>query len=161
MHGHPLLDRRFRHGYSNLAYLKRMPLYQLKIAKGFIRGILGDPDGTVIVCSILAMAVHLRLRVRAEEVETEEQARFLAANGAHMQGYLFAQPMALGGCADGAEPIKGSVGRGTIGRSPPSGFAGHFSRPPSRYYENAAGAESVRRHLGSPRLGYMKGPRRT
>jgi diguanylate cyclase (GGDEF)-like protein/PAS domain S-box-containing protein len=87
----------FGTGYSNLAYLKRMPLYELKIDKSFIREMPGDADGTAIVCSILAMAAHLRLRVVAEGVETEEQARFLAANGApHMQGYLFARPMALG-----------------------------------------------------------------
>ena len=86
----------FGTGYSNLAYLKRMPLYELKIDKSFIRDTPVDPDGTAIVCSILAMAAHLRLRVVAEGVETREQAAFLAANGApHMQGYLFARPMPL------------------------------------------------------------------
>jgi diguanylate cyclase (GGDEF)-like protein/PAS domain S-box-containing protein len=86
----------FGTGYSNLAYLKRMPLYELKIDKSFIRDTPNDPDGTAIVHSILAMAAHLRLRVVAEGVETEEQAQFLAANGApHMQGYLFARPMPL------------------------------------------------------------------
>ena len=86
----------FGTGYSNLAYLRRMPLYELKIDKSFIRDTPGDADGTAIVHSILAMAAHLRLRVVAEGVETEEQAQFLAANGApHMQGYLFARPMPL------------------------------------------------------------------
>jgi diguanylate cyclase (GGDEF)-like protein/PAS domain S-box-containing protein len=86
----------FGTGYSNLAYLKRMPLYELKIDKSFIRDTPNDPDGTAIVHSILAMAAHLRLRVVAEGVETDEQAQFLAANGApHMQGYLFARPMPL------------------------------------------------------------------
>jgi EAL domain-containing protein (putative c-di-GMP-specific phosphodiesterase class I) len=86
----------FGTGYSNLAYLKRMPLYELKIDKSFIRETPGDADGTAIVRSILAMAAHLRLRVVAEGVETQEQAAFLAANGApHMQGYLFARPLPL------------------------------------------------------------------
>ena len=86
----------FGTGYSSLAYLKRMPLYELKIDRGFIRDTPGDANGTAIVQSILAMAGHLGLRVIAEGVETRAQAAFLAANGAPgMQGYLFARPMPL------------------------------------------------------------------
>jgi len=86
----------FGTGYSSLAYFKRMPLYELKIDRSFIRDTPGDASGTAIVQSVLAMAGHLGLRVVAEGVETREQADFLAANGsAGMQGYLFAQPMPL------------------------------------------------------------------
>jgi diguanylate cyclase (GGDEF)-like protein/PAS domain S-box-containing protein len=86
----------FGTGYSSLAYLKRMPLYELKIDGSFIRDTPGDANGTAIVQSILAMAGHLGLRVVAEGVETRAQAAFLATNGAPaMQGYLFARPMPL------------------------------------------------------------------
>ena len=86
----------FGTGYSNLGYLKRMPLYELKIDKSFIRDTPDDADGAAIVCSILAMAAHLRLRVVAEGVETRAQADFLDANGCpSMQGYLFARPQPL------------------------------------------------------------------
>jgi diguanylate cyclase (GGDEF)-like protein/PAS domain S-box-containing protein len=86
----------FGTGYSSLAYLKRMPLYELKIDKSFIRDLPEDANGTAIVQSILAMAGHLGLRVVAEGVETLAQAQFLAANGSpHMQGYLFARPLEL------------------------------------------------------------------
>ncbi len=86
----------FGTGYSSLAYLKRMPLYELKIDQGFIRDTPGDANGTAIVQSIIAMAGHLGLRVVAEGVETRAQADFLRANGAPgMQGYLFARPMLL------------------------------------------------------------------
>jgi EAL domain-containing protein (putative c-di-GMP-specific phosphodiesterase class I) len=55
-----------------------------------------DANGTAIVQSILAMAGHLGLRVVAEGIESDDQARFLAAHGgAAMQGYLFHRPMPL------------------------------------------------------------------
>jgi EAL domain-containing protein (putative c-di-GMP-specific phosphodiesterase class I) len=86
----------FGTGYSNLAYLKRMPLYELKIDRSFIHDTPDDANGTAIVQSIIAMAGHLGLRVVAEGVETEAQARFLSAHGAPaMQGYLFARPVPL------------------------------------------------------------------
>jgi diguanylate cyclase (GGDEF)-like protein/PAS domain S-box-containing protein len=84
----------FGTGYSSMAYLRRMPLYELKIDRSFIADSPGDANGTAIVQSILAMAGHLGLRSIAEGVETSEQAAFLAANGASaMQGYHFARPM--------------------------------------------------------------------
>ncbi len=83
----------FGTGYSSLAYLRRMPLYELKIDRSFINDTPGDADGVAIVQSILAMARHLRLRVVAEGVETQEQADFLAANACDcLQGYLFGRP---------------------------------------------------------------------
>jgi diguanylate cyclase (GGDEF)-like protein/PAS domain S-box-containing protein len=86
----------FGTGYSNLAYLKKMPLYELKIDKSFMRDTPHDANGTAIVQSILAMAGHLGLRVVAEGIECEAQARFLAEHGgAAMQGYLFHRPMPL------------------------------------------------------------------
>jgi diguanylate cyclase (GGDEF)-like protein/PAS domain S-box-containing protein len=86
----------FGTGYSNLAYLQRMPLYELKIDKSFIRNMPHDINGTAIVQSILAMAGSMKLRVVAEGIETIEQARFLTEHGSsYMQGYLFCRPMAL------------------------------------------------------------------
>jgi len=86
----------FGTGYSNLAYLKTMPLYELKIDKSFMRDTPHDNNGTAIVQSILAMAGHLGLRVMAEGIETDAQARFLAEHGSPaMQGFLFHRPMPL------------------------------------------------------------------
>ncbi|WP_296000184.1 bifunctional diguanylate cyclase/phosphodiesterase [Rugamonas sp.] len=86
----------FGTGYSSLAYLKKMPLYELKIDRGFIQGTPADADGTAIVQAILAMARHLRLRVVAEGVETRAQADFLiGADCDCLQGYLYARPDTL------------------------------------------------------------------
>ena len=86
----------FGTGYSSLGYLKKMPLYELKIDKSFMRDTPHDANGTAIVQTILAMADHLGLRVVAEGIETEAQARFLADNGRPcMQGYLYCRPLPL------------------------------------------------------------------
>nr|WP_315252057.1 EAL domain-containing protein [uncultured Duganella sp.] len=86
----------FGTGYSSMAYLKKMPLYELKIDRSFIQDTPHDASSKALVQSILAMAAHLGLRVVAEGVETPAQAAFLAAHDcACMQGYLYARPMPL------------------------------------------------------------------
>ena len=83
----------FGTGYSSLSYLQRLPLYELKIDRSFIRDIPGAAGPTALVQSILSMSAHLGLRVVAEGVETREQADFLLEAGrGSLQGYLFCRP---------------------------------------------------------------------
>jgi diguanylate cyclase (GGDEF)-like protein/PAS domain S-box-containing protein len=88
----------FGTGYSSLAYLRRMPLYELKIDRSFIHDTPADAGAVTLVQTILGMARNLGLRVVAEGVETQAQADFLVASGCDcMQGYLFARPQPLEG----------------------------------------------------------------
>ena len=86
----------FGTGYSSLAYLKELPIDIIKIDRSFIRDVPQDPNDSVLVETIVAMARHLGIRTIAEGVETEEQLEFLSALGCDIyQGYLFSQPVSL------------------------------------------------------------------
>jgi diguanylate cyclase (GGDEF)-like protein/PAS domain S-box-containing protein len=83
-------------GYSSLAYLKQLPLDQIKIDKSFVRNIATDSNDAVMVQAIIDMAQNFRMDVIAEGVETEAQLDFLRQNGClSYQGYLFSKPVPL------------------------------------------------------------------
>jgi diguanylate cyclase (GGDEF)-like protein/PAS domain S-box-containing protein len=84
----------FGSGYSNLGYLKRLPVEALKIDQIFIGGLGHDLNDQAIVRAITNLSHQMGLRVTAEGVETAEQLAIVREIGCDSaQGYFFARPL--------------------------------------------------------------------
>ena len=84
----------FGTGYSSLAYLKRLPVDELKIDKSFVMAMERDLDDARIVRSTIELAHNLGLSVVAEGLETIKAWAMLAKLGCDEgQGYYISKPM--------------------------------------------------------------------
>ena len=84
----------FGTGYSSLAYLKRLPVNELKIDKSFVMGMEGDDSDMKIVRSTIDLAHNLGLSVVAEGVENQHIYQLLAGMQCdEAQGYFMSRPI--------------------------------------------------------------------
>ncbi|WP_342131322.1 putative bifunctional diguanylate cyclase/phosphodiesterase [Hydrogenophaga sp. OTU3427] len=84
----------FGTGYSSLAYLKRLPVNELKIDKSFVMGMEADESDAKIVRSTIDLAHNLGLSVVAEGVENAAVLGLLRELGCdEVQGYFVSKPL--------------------------------------------------------------------
>jgi diguanylate cyclase (GGDEF)-like protein len=84
----------FGTGYSSLAYLKTLPVHEIKIDRSFVLAMTDSEPDRVIVDSTVALGRRLGLAVVAEGVEDEETRDALVGLGCELaQGFLFSRPV--------------------------------------------------------------------
>jgi diguanylate cyclase (GGDEF)-like protein len=81
-------------GFSSLAYLRNLPVQELKIDRALIGNVATDPRSRMIVASTIQLAHALEMRIVAEGVENAADLAELVAMGIDtVQGYHLARPM--------------------------------------------------------------------
>lgn len=107
----------FGTGFASLTHLLDFPVDAIKIDKSFVGGIESGARSGAIVEALIGVASRLGMRIVAEGIENEGQARRLAAMGCRLgQGYHYSRPMP-------AEAVPAFVG--SFSRAAP----GSLSRP--------------------------------
>ena len=84
----------FGTGYSSLAYLKKLPVYAVKIDREFIKDIPAHKEDIEIIKAAISLAKTYGMKTVAEGPETEEQIKILRELGCDFaQGYYFSYPL--------------------------------------------------------------------
>ena len=97
-------------GQSSFAYLRQLPVAELKIDRLFTRRIAEAAADRAIVRSIVELGHNLGLRVTAEGVEDEATLEFLVEIGCdHAQGYWISPPVPEAAFADLASTWRGTT----------------------------------------------------
>jgi EAL domain-containing protein (putative c-di-GMP-specific phosphodiesterase class I) len=129
----------FGTGYSSLAYLKKLPIHELKIDRSFIDGIATERDDRSIAVAIIEMSRALGMRVVAEGVETQDQLNVLTEEGCDMvQGYLFYRSLIRfpGDCFDHKQSAHADFGATMIKAFSRKAYdPGSFCRSPAVWRE--------------------------
>lgn len=93
-HGISIAIDDFGTGYSSMAYLKRLPVTELKIDKSFVMNMMNDQDDEIIVRSIIDLAHNFNIAVTAEGVEDEATLEKLTEMDCnYAQGFYMGRPM--------------------------------------------------------------------
>jgi diguanylate cyclase (GGDEF)-like protein len=81
-------------GFSSLAYLRNLPVQELKVDRALIGNVATDPRSRMIVASTIQLAHALGMRIVAEGVENADDLAELVTMGIDaVQGYYLARPM--------------------------------------------------------------------
>ena len=81
-------------GYSSLAYVKNLPVNELKIDREFIKNMINNKQDIAIVRSTIELGHNLGLKVVAEGIEREEEMQMLKEFGCDQaQGYLISKAL--------------------------------------------------------------------
>jgi EAL domain-containing protein (putative c-di-GMP-specific phosphodiesterase class I) len=84
----------FGTGYSSLAYLRQLPVDEIKVDRSFMAGLATGHQEAAIVRAVTDLAQALSMRVVAEGVEDVATLERLRQLGCHRaQGFLFARSM--------------------------------------------------------------------
>jgi diguanylate cyclase (GGDEF)-like protein/PAS domain S-box-containing protein len=84
----------FGTGFSSLSYLAKLPMDTLKIDRSFVSEVTSGSQGRALVSMIIRLGQSMDLKVVAEGVETEDEARLVATLGCDEgQGYFFGRPV--------------------------------------------------------------------
>src|SRR4051794_4423353 len=105
----------FGTGYSSMAYLRQLPVDELKIDRSFVMGMTDTQQDAVLVRTAIDLGHNLGLTVVAEGVEGAEHVAALQDLGCDIaQGFHFARPMP-------SEDIGPLLDRVSILPAPPAG----------------------------------------
>jgi diguanylate cyclase (GGDEF)-like protein/PAS domain S-box-containing protein len=82
----------FGTGYASLRHLKQFPVDIIKIDQSFVRDMADDPGDEAIINAVINLGRSLGIKVVAEGIECDEQARrLLEMNCDFGQGFLFSK----------------------------------------------------------------------
>lgn len=97
----------FGTGFSSLAYLKQLPVHELKIDKSFVIEMDTDENDAVIVRSTIDLAHNLGLRVVAEGVQSQDIKDLLEILDCDViQGYFLSKPVTAEAIMKWLPPLK-------------------------------------------------------
>ena len=100
----------FGTGYSSLAYLKNLPLAELKIDRTFVRDLRTDPDDLTIIQGIIGLSRAFGIEIIAEGVESDDHGTMLLYLGCQFaQGFGIGKPMPLPNLLSWAKDWKPST----------------------------------------------------
>ncbi|MFI6822221.1 putative bifunctional diguanylate cyclase/phosphodiesterase [Micromonospora sp. NPDC050187] len=84
----------FGTGSFSLAYLRRLPVHEVKVDRSFVQGMATDPGDLAIVNAVVTLSQQFGLAVVAEGVESELTLELLQDIGCDIgQGFLFSRPL--------------------------------------------------------------------